>query len=246
MSDHTSVQDSNDPFPRPQKVIRGISFSPSHLLADLAELVQYRELLLTLSVHRLKVRYKQSLLGLSWALLQPLSLMVIYTIIFSNVAKIPSDNLPYTVFAFAGLLPWIYFQSVLANATNALVSHSNLITKVYFPREILPLTYVIAALFDLLIASTILIAMMLYYRVPLTLNVFYALPVIVVLTLFACSMALLLSASQGLVPGYWRRSALVTSNLALCQSGSLSTKCHRRASAQFAKYVYLESDGGNH
>jgi len=166
------------------------------LFADLTELIQYRDLIVTLSVHRLRVRYKQSLLGVSWALLQPLSLMVIYTLIFSRVAKMPSDNLPYTVFAFAGLLPWIYFQSVLVNATNALVSHSNLITKVYFPREILPLTYVIAALFDFLIASTILIAMMLYYRVPLTSNVFYAFPVIIVLTLFACSMAFLLSATQ--------------------------------------------------
>ncbi len=191
-----STEESNDPAPRQQKVIRRISFSPLHLFADLAELIQYRDLILTLSVHRLRVRYKQSLLGVSWALLQPLSLMVIYTVIFSNVAKMPSDNLPYTVFAFAGLLPWIYFQSVLANATNALVSHSNLITKVYFPREILPLTYVIAALFDFLIASTILIAMMLYYRVPLTLNIFYAFPLIVVLTFFACSMAFLLSASQ--------------------------------------------------
>jgi lipopolysaccharide transport system permease protein len=196
MSENISTEKFNHPAPRQQKVIRRISFSPLRLFADLAELIQYRDLIVTLSVHRLRVRYKQSLLGVSWALLQPLSLMVIYTLIFSRVAKMPSDNLPYTVFAFAGLLPWIYFQSVLVNATNSLVSHSNLITKVYFPREILPLTYVIAALFDFLIASTILIAMMLYYRVPLTPNVFYAFPVIVVLTLFACSMAFLLSASQ--------------------------------------------------
>ncbi len=196
MSENISTEELNDPAPRQQKVIRRISFSPLRLFADLTELIQYRDLIVTLSVHRLRVRYKQSLLGVSWALLQPLSLMVIYTLIFSRVAKMPSDNLPYTVFAFAGLLPWIYFQSVLVNATNSLVSHSNLITKVYFPREILPLTYVIAALFDFLIASTILIAMMLYYRVPLTPNVFYAFPVVVVLTLFACSMAFLLSASQ--------------------------------------------------
>ena len=196
MSENISNEKFNHPAPRQQKVIRRISFSPLRLFADLTELIQYRDLIITLSVHRLRVRYKQSLLGVSWALLQPLSLMVIYTLIFSRVAKMPSDNLPYTVFAFAGLLPWIYFQSVLVNATNSLVSHSNLITKVYFPREILPLTYVIAALFDFLIASTILIAMMLYYRVPLTSNVFYAFPVIVVLTLFACSMAFLLSASQ--------------------------------------------------
>ena len=196
MSENISNEKFNHPAPRQQKVIRRISFSPLRLFADLAELIQYRDLIVTLSVHRLRVRYKQSLLGVSWALLQPLSLMVIYTLIFSRVAKMPSDNLPYTVFAFAGLLPWIYFQSVLVNATNSLVSHSNLITKVYFPREILPLTYVIAALFDFLIASTILIAMMLYYRVPLTPNIFYAFPVIVVLTLFACSMAFLLSATQ--------------------------------------------------
>ncbi len=181
---------------RKQKVIRAIGFSPRSLWPSLRELREYGDLIFTLSVHRIKVRYKQSALGISWAILQPLSLMVIYTALFSRVAKIPSDNVPYTIFAFAGLLPWTYFQSVLSNSTNALVGHSSLITKVYFPREILPLTYVIAGLFDFLIASSILIVMMIYYRVPLTANVFYTIPLIVVLTLFGCSMALLLSASQ--------------------------------------------------
>src|SRR6266496_5566006 len=121
MSENISTEELNDPAPRQQKVIRRISFSPLRLFADLTELIQYRDLIVTLSVHRLRVRYKQSLLGVSWALLQPLSLMVIYTLIFSRVAKLLKNNIPYTIFAFAGLLPWIYFQSVLVNATNSLV-----------------------------------------------------------------------------------------------------------------------------
>ena len=86
------------------------------------------------------------MLGLAWAILQPLSLMLIYTVIFSVIAKVPSEGVPYAVFAYAALLPWTFFSSSLTNATQGLVSHSQLVTKVYFAREILPMTYVSAAL----------------------------------------------------------------------------------------------------
>ncbi|MBA3440425.1 MAG: ABC transporter permease [Pyrinomonadaceae bacterium] len=182
--------------PRRVKVIRAPSFSVFDLLRGLVGLLQYKDLLYTLSVHRVKVRYKQSVLGFAWAILQPLSLMLIYTVIFSLIARMPSDGTPYAVFAYTALLPWTYFSTALTNATSGLVSHSNLITKVYFPREILPLTYVIAALFDLVVASSVLIGLLLYYRVPLTLNALYAVPVILVLTLFVTAMALFFSAMQ--------------------------------------------------
>lgn len=178
------------------KVIRAPSFSVFDLLRNFTSLAQYKDLLYTLSMHRVKVRYKQSVLGIAWAILQPLTLMLIYTAIFSLIARMPSDGTPYAVFAYTALLPWTYFSTALTNATGGLVSHSNLITKVYFPREILPLTYVIAALFDLAIASSVLIGLLLYYHVPFTVNALYAVPIILVLTLFVTAMALFFSAAQ--------------------------------------------------
>ncbi|MGI8655335.1 MAG: ABC transporter permease [Pyrinomonadaceae bacterium] len=182
--------------PRRVKIIRAPSFSPAGLLDNFKTLARYRDLLYTLSVHRVKVRYKQSLLGLSWAILQPLSLMLIYTLIFSVIAKVPSGSLPYAVFSYTGLLLWTFFSTALTNATSGLVSHSHLVTKVYFPREILPLTYVTAALFDLLIASSVLGGLMIYYQVPLTMNALYAIPIVLVLALFVASLSLMFSATQ--------------------------------------------------
>lgn len=182
--------------PRRIKVIGAPSFSPRGLLADLRLLTQYRDLLYTLTVHRVKVRYKQSVLGLSWAILQPLALMLIYTVIFSRIAKVQSNGMPYAVFAYTALLPWTYFSTTLTNASNGLVSNAQLVTKVFFPREILPLTYVFAALFDFAIASVVLAGLMIYYHVHLTLNALYALPVILLMTCFAIGAALLFSAMQ--------------------------------------------------
>ncbi|HEX3558973.1 MAG TPA: ABC transporter permease [Pyrinomonadaceae bacterium] len=182
--------------PRRVTVIRAPSLSLSGLLGSLVKLAQYGDLLYTLSVHRIKVRYKQSLLGVSWAILQPLSLMLIYTVIFSFIARVQTEGVPYAVFSYVALLPWTYFSTSLTNATNGLVSHQELVTKVYFPREILPLSYVVAALFDFAIASTVLAGLMIYYRIGLTWNALYALPVILILTLFVTAVALFLSATQ--------------------------------------------------
>lgn len=185
-----------DAAPRRVKVIRPPSFSWRGLAGDLRALTHYRDLFYTLSLHRIKVRYKQSVLGVSWAIMQPLSLMLVYGLIFAMIVRVPTGSLPYTVFAYAGLLPWLYLSTSLTNATGGLVSHNQLVTKVYFPREIISLTYVVAALFDFLIAATVLGALMLYYRVPLTVNVLYALPIMAVLTIFIAGAALALSAAQ--------------------------------------------------
>ena len=182
--------------PRRTSVIRPPSLSGISLLQDLAKLRQYSDLLYTLSVHRIKVRYKQSVLGVCWAILQPLSMMLIFTFIFSFIARIPSDGAPYAIFAYTALLPWNYFSSGISNATNGLVSHSQFVTKVYFPREILPITYVVAALFDFLVASILLAGLMIYYHVALTLNVLYAMPIILVLSCFALAMSFFFSATQ--------------------------------------------------
>lgn len=183
-------------YARPIRIIRPVSFSPLDLLRELRELWQYRDLFYTLTVHRIKVRYKQSVLGLAWAILQPLSLMLIYTVIFSVIAKVPSEGVPYAVFAYAALLPWTFFSSSLTNATQGLVSHSQLVTKVYFAREILPLTYVSAAIFDFAVATTFLIALFFYYGVSLTVYALYAIPIFILLTALATAFSLFLSAMQ--------------------------------------------------
>ncbi|MGH7490313.1 MAG: ABC transporter permease, partial [bacterium] len=135
-------------------------------------------------------------LGIAWALLQPVALVSIYTMVFARVARMPSDGKPYSLFAFTALLPWLCFSSSVTTATNGLVSHSHLVTKVYFPRELLPLTYVVAALFDFLIASVLLAGMLLRHGVSLSWNVLYVVPILITLVLFACAMALFLSATQ--------------------------------------------------
>ncbi len=177
-------------------VIRAPSFSPRALVAALKHLVHYRDLVYTLSLHRFKVRYRQSVLGIAWAVVQPLSLMLIYTVIFSRIARVPSEDTPYALFAYCALLPWTYFATALSTATNSLVSHFNLVTKVYFPREILPLTYVFAALIDFMVASTVLAGLMMYYHVPLTPLALYAIPIVALLTLFAVAVSLVLCAVQ--------------------------------------------------
>lgn len=181
---------------RSTTVLRAASFSTLTLGLSVRRLVHYRDLLHTLSVHRLKVRYKQSVLGPSWAVLQPLSLMLIYTVIFARIVRVPSEGAPYPLFAYAALLPWTYFSTALSGATNSLVSHFNLVTKVYFPREILPATYVIAALVDFLFASIVLAAMMIYYRVSLTAHALHAIPTVAILTVFTMAVSLALSAIQ--------------------------------------------------
>jgi lipopolysaccharide transport system permease protein len=181
---------------RPTSVLGPPAFSPLNVVGHLAGLWHYRDLLLTLTAHRIKVRYKQSALGMTWAVLQPLALMLIYTAIFSHIARMPSEGAPYAVFAYTALLPWTTFSTALGNATNGLVGHAGLITKVYFPREILPLSYIIAALADFLIAAIVLAGLLVYYRIPLTGNALYLLPIVLTMMVFALAVSLFLSALQ--------------------------------------------------
>ncbi|HEV7858938.1 MAG TPA: ABC transporter permease [Pyrinomonadaceae bacterium] len=201
MSSNTTAEQIEEMLARPGAprrvtTLRAPSLTLKGLTGDFFKLVQYRDLLYTLSVHRIKVRYKQSVLGAAWAILQPLSLMLIYTLIFSLIVRMPTGGTPYAVFAYAALLPWTFFSTALVNATNGLVTHAQLITKVYFPREILPLTYVIASLFDFLIASTVFAGLMLYYHVALTMRALYVLPIILILTCFVTAISLFFSATQ--------------------------------------------------
>jgi lipopolysaccharide transport system permease protein len=184
------------PAQRPVKVIRPPSFSPAVLISGLTELIWYRDLLYTLTLHRIRVRYKQSALGLGWALVQPLAMMLVYTIIFSIFARFPSKGVPYSLFVLCGILPWNFFQTALSSSATGLVSHTSLITKVYFPREILPFSYVMAAFFDFLVACVILIVMMAWYHVGLTLQALYIVPILAVEVTFISGISLLFSAFQ--------------------------------------------------
>lgn len=154
----------------------------------LKDLWDYRELLYFLIWRDIKVRYKQTVLGASWAVLQPFLLMVVFSIFFGRLAKVPSDGLPYPLFSFAALLPWQLFARALTESGNSLVANQRLITKVYFPRLVIPLAAVLAGLVDFGIAFVILLAMMFYYGIipglaALTLPFFILLAITTSLTL---------------------------------------------------------------
>lgn len=131
----------------------------------LRELWEYRELLYFLTWRDIKVRYKQTVLGAAWAVIQPLFMMLVFSLFFGKLAGVPSDGIPYPVFAFCGLLPWQLFANSLTQASNSLVGSQNLITKVYFPRLVVPISAVLGGVVDFAIAFVLLLAMMLYYGI---------------------------------------------------------------------------------
>jgi lipopolysaccharide transport system permease protein len=131
---------------------------------DLAEIWRYRELLYFFVWRDLKVRYKQTAIGVVWVVLQPLIAMLVFTLFFGRLAKMPSDGSPYPIFYYTGLLPWMYFAASLTAATNTIVEHERVITKVYFPRMILPFSAVLSSLVDFAIGFVLLMIMMLYYH----------------------------------------------------------------------------------
>jgi lipopolysaccharide transport system permease protein len=139
----------------------------------LKELYDYRELLYFLVWRDVKVRYKQTALGASWAIIQPFFTMVVFSLFFGKLAKIPSDGVPYPIFSFAALVPWSFFATSLTNTSNSLVGSSNLIKKVYFPRLAIPLATVLSGLVDFAIAFLMLIAMMFWYQLVPTANVLW-------------------------------------------------------------------------
>lgn len=138
---------------------------PGWVPIDFAELWLYRELLVFLAIRDIKVRYKQTVLGVAWAVLQPVLTMAVFSIFFGELAGVPSDGIPYPIFAFCALLPWQLFAHALTKSSNSLVDHSDLLTNVYFPRLIVPSAAVIAGLVDFMIAFAVLVGMMLYYDI---------------------------------------------------------------------------------
>ena len=160
----------------------------------LKELFDYRELLYFLVWRDVKVRYKQTALGASWAIIQPFFTMVVFSLFFGKLAKIPSDGVPYPIFSFAALVPWSFFATSLTNTSNSLVGSSNLLKKVYFPRLAIPLATVLSGLVDFGVAFLMLIAMMFWYRLVPTANAVW-LPLFVLLAVVtALGVGLWLSA----------------------------------------------------
>ncbi|MBI4244998.1 MAG: ABC transporter permease [Planctomycetes bacterium] len=154
-------------------------------LLSLRELWRYKELLYFLVWRDIKVRYKQTVIGASWAIFQPLLAMIVFTLFFGKLAKIPSDGIPYPIFYYAALVPWLYFANAIANATNVMIENQRVITKIYFPRLLLPLSSVLSGVIDFLIAFAVLILMMLAYGIVPTIYI----AMIPVFLLFAIASA---------------------------------------------------------
>ncbi|HEU4711500.1 MAG TPA: ABC transporter permease [Pyrinomonadaceae bacterium] len=174
-------QPSGTTFHLPDEPLVVIQPSNKWNLINLRDIWAYRELLFFLTWRDVKVRYKQTLLGAAWAILQPLFMMIIFTIFFGRLAGVDSAGIPYPVFALAGLVPWTFFSNTITASGNSLVGSAHLITKVYFPRLIVPAAAMMAGLVDFVLAFILLIALMIYYRVPITAQVVF-LPVLVLLT----------------------------------------------------------------
>ncbi len=172
---------------------------PKYGLLDInwQELKEYRELLYFLALREIKIRYKQTIMGASWALLQPFFTMIVFTLIFSRLAQIPSDGVPYPLFSYSGLLLWTYFSNALSQSSNSLVDNAPLLSKVYMPRIFIPTAPCLSGLVDYGIAMSILVFMMIYYRFVPGISILL-LPFIILLTFLLASGV-----------GYWLSSICV-------------------------------------
>jgi lipopolysaccharide transport system permease protein len=164
------------------------------MVSRLSEFISYRELLYVLTVREIQIRYRQSVLGIAWAVLQPLALMLMFTLIFSVLLKVPSDGVPYPIFSYSALMFWIFFSGSLTRAIPSVEINAPLIRKIYFPRELFPISSVLAALFDLLIATVIFLGLMFYFHVPFTVNMLYVVPILVIQTIFIMGICFFASA----------------------------------------------------
>jgi lipopolysaccharide transport system permease protein len=133
-------------------------------LIDFSELWRYKDLLYFLTLRGIKARYAQSILGVSWAIIQPLFTTLVFTLVFGGLAKVDSDGMPYVLFSYLALWPWNYFSGTLTESANSLIQNANMITKVYFPRMVLPLSAILSKLLDFVIAFVVVIGMLIYFK----------------------------------------------------------------------------------
>lgn len=178
----------------PDRPLVSIRPSKKWVALNLRDLWAYRDLLYFLTWRDVKVRYKQTALGAAWAIIQPLFTMLIFTLFFGKLAGIPSDGVPYPLFAFAALLPWTFFSNAVTNSGNSLVGSANLITKVYFPRLIIPAAAVGAGLVDFVVAFALLAALMIWYSVVPSTSVLLLPALLLLLTMLTLGVGMWLSA----------------------------------------------------
>ncbi|MGR3303196.1 MAG: ABC transporter permease [Candidatus Scalindua sp.] len=153
-----------------------------------------RELLFQLTLRQIKSRYKQSVLGVFWALIKPFGMMIVFTIIFSKFVKVPSDGIPYPIFSYCALLPWMFFSASLTAGISSMTGSVNLIQQIYFPREIFPISAVMASFVDFGIASVIFVGLMIFYKIQITLFVLWLIPIILLQIVFTIAVSMLGSA----------------------------------------------------
>ena len=204
-----------------------------------AELWAYRELLYFFVWRDIKIRYKQTALGASWALLQPLLAMAVFTLFFGRLAHLPSEGLPYPIFSYCGLLPWMYFAAALQNATNTIVENQRLVTKVYFPKLDLPLSSVLSGLMDFGISFLMFVALMIYYHIHPSVSILWFPVFLLLAVLTALGRALAVRAKRHLS----RRSLRAFFPgpvLDVCFSGGVS---EFDCAGKMAMVVRVESDG---
>lgn len=161
---------------------------------DLSELWAYRELLFFLTWRDVRVRYKQAVLGMGWVVLQPLLMTLVFTIFLGVIVRVPSDGVPYPIFAYSGLLLWTFFSGAISGSGNSLVGNAHLITKVYFPRLLVPLASILARVVDLVVALVMLVGLMIYFRVGVSTGLLMAPVMIILLALLALGLGMWTSA----------------------------------------------------
>ena len=159
----------------------------------LRKIVQYHELLYFLFVREVKSKYKQTVLGVTWSLLQPLSLMIVFTVVFSIFARLPSDGVPYALFSYCALVPWQFFAGVLGRGAGSLLSNQVLVQKVYFPRELIPLAVVGAAVVDFGIGVSLFVVLLWFYNISLGFMTLLVVPVFLIQCLFVVGLIFLLA-----------------------------------------------------
>lgn len=163
-------------------------------LINCSEVVAYKDLLYFLVIRGLKARYAQSILGVGWALIQPLFTMLVFTVVFGRLANIRSDGLPYALFSFAGLIAWSYFSGALLEVSNSLVSNANMLSKVYFPRIVLPLSGLLTKLLDFGITIIVMVGLIVFFKHPLSWNLIYFPLMVVLLVISTSGPAVILAA----------------------------------------------------
>jgi lipopolysaccharide transport system permease protein len=161
---------------------------------DFKELYENKDLLISLVLRDIKVVYRQTILGFSWAIIRPVFSMIVFSIVFGKLAKVPSDGVPYPLFSYTALLPWIYFSTSMSKSTESLVTNAHMLTKVYFPRIFIPFTPIFAGLLDFMISSLVLGAMMVWYGIAPTSNVIFLPFLILLMILTASGIGMWLSA----------------------------------------------------